>query len=79
MELHCEAVPLLYVRSSDIFAFIASFESCPDICLSLLSVSEVFEPFLKAYIDKFKYKSITTADWKAFLYEFFANKVLNTF
>ena len=36
---------------------------------------DVFEPFLRAYIDKFKYKSITTDDWKAFLYEFFNDKV----
>ena len=35
----------------------------------------VFEPFLKAYIERFKYKSITTDDWKAFLYEFFNDKV----
>ena len=40
-----------------------------------MSLSEVFEPFLKAYIDKFKYMSITTDDWKSFLYEFFSDKV----
>ncbi len=34
-----------------------------------------FEPFLRAYIHKFKYKSITTSEWKSFLYEFFADKV----
>ena len=38
-------------------------------------LAEAFEPFLRAYIDKFKYKSITTSDWKAFLYEFFSEKV----
>ena len=37
--------------------------------------SEVFEPFLKAYIDEFKYKSIDTEDWKKFLYKFFKDKV----
>lgn len=35
---------------------------------------EVFDPFLKAYIERFKFKSITTDEWKAFLYEFFYSK-----
>jgi leukotriene-A4 hydrolase len=35
---------------------------------------EVFEPFLKAYIQEFKFKSIVTDDWKAFLYKFFSDK-----
>ncbi len=35
---------------------------------------KVFEPFLKAYIDKYKYKSIDTNDFKAFLYEYFKDK-----
>jgi len=30
-----------------------------------------FEAFLKAYIQHFSYKAITTEDWKAFLYSFF--------
>jgi leukotriene-A4 hydrolase len=34
----------------------------------------VFEPFLPAYIERFKYKSITTDHWKSFLYEFFSDK-----
>ena len=37
--------------------------------------AEIFEPFLRAYIEKFKFKSITTSDWKTFLYEFFNDKV----
>ena len=37
--------------------------------------TEVFEPFLKAYVNEFKYKSITTNDWKGFLYKFFDDKV----
>ncbi|XP_060565007.1 leukotriene A-4 hydrolase-like isoform X2 [Ruditapes philippinarum] len=37
----------------------------------LLGGPDVFEPFMKTYIDKFKYKSITTADWKEFLFTYF--------
>ncbi|PNF40549.1 Leukotriene A-4 hydrolase [Cryptotermes secundus] len=37
---------------------------------------EVFDPFLKAYITKFKYKSIDTDDFKKFLYEYFPNNSL---
>lgn len=33
---------------------------------------QVFEPFLLAYIERFKFKSITTSDWKNFLFEFFS-------
>ena len=32
----------------------------------------VFEPFLRWYLQKFAYKSIVTADFKAALYEYFA-------
>ncbi|XP_069682260.1 leukotriene A-4 hydrolase isoform X2 [Periplaneta americana] len=34
---------------------------------------EAFDPFLRAYINKFKYKSIDTDDFKNFLYEYFPN------
>jgi len=37
---------------------------------SLLGI-EKFEGFLKAYIKEFSYKSLTTSDWKDFLYSFF--------
>ncbi|XP_052781053.1 leukotriene A-4 hydrolase-like [Mya arenaria] len=37
----------------------------------LLGGPEVFEKYLRAYIDKFKGKSVNTADWKAFLLEYF--------
>ncbi|XP_036617570.1 leukotriene A-4 hydrolase [Trichosurus vulpecula] len=45
----------------------------------LLGGPEVFLAFLKAYIKEFSYKSITTDDWKAFLYSHFKDKtdVLN--
>uniref|UniRef100_A0A8C6R5S7 Leukotriene A4 hydrolase n=1 Tax=Nannospalax galili TaxID=1026970 RepID=A0A8C6R5S7_NANGA len=35
----------------------------------------VFLGFLKAYVEKFSYKSITTEDWKNFLYSHFKDKV----
>lgn len=41
----------------------------------LLGGPEVFEPFLKSYLDKFKYKSIVTSTWKDYLYEYFKDKV----
>lgn len=34
----------------------------------------VFEPFLRYYLDKFKYQSITTDDFKSTLYEYFSEK-----
>ncbi|KAK2577166.1 hypothetical protein KPH14_003323 [Odynerus spinipes] len=40
----------------------------------LLGGSEVFEPFLRSYLNTFKYKSIVTADWKEYLYKYFSNK-----
>ncbi|XP_077972120.1 leukotriene A-4 hydrolase-like [Styela clava] len=41
---------------------------------TLLGGPEQFEPFLLAYINKFKYKSLTTEEWKDFLYEHFKDK-----
>jgi len=38
---------------------------------------DIFEPFLKAYVNEFKFKSITTDDWKQFLYRFFDDKVIS--
>lgn len=40
---------------------------------------EEFEKFLKFMVEKFKYKSFVTSDWKACLYEFFKDKVCRTF
>lgn len=42
---------------------------------TILGGPSEFEPFLKAYADKFKYQSITTDQWKEFLYSFFSSKV----
>uniref|UniRef100_A0A2K5NXM8 Leukotriene A4 hydrolase n=1 Tax=Cercocebus atys TaxID=9531 RepID=A0A2K5NXM8_CERAT len=41
----------------------------------LLGGPELFLGFLKAYVEKFSYKSITTDDWKDFLYSYFKDKV----
>lgn len=39
----------------------------------LVGGAEAFDPFLRAYINKFKYTSIDTDDFKKFLYEYFPN------
>ena len=35
----------------------------------------MFEPYLRKHVEKFAYKSITTEQWKSFLYEYFSDKV----
>ncbi|XP_001607975.4 leukotriene A-4 hydrolase [Nasonia vitripennis] len=46
----------------------------------LLGGPKEFEPFLRSYLDTFKYKSLNTTQWKEYLYKYFANKteILNT-
>ncbi|KAJ3045376.1 putative leukotriene A-4 hydrolase (LTA-4 hydrolase) (Leukotriene A(4) hydrolase) [Rhizophlyctis rosea] len=39
----------------------------------LLGGPAVFEPYVKAHVEKFSHKSITTSDFKDFLYEYFKN------
>uniref|UniRef100_A0A0B7A8X7 Peptidase M1 leukotriene A4 hydrolase/aminopeptidase C-terminal domain-containing protein n=1 Tax=Arion vulgaris TaxID=1028688 RepID=A0A0B7A8X7_9EUPU len=41
---------------------------------NLLGGPTVFEAFLRAYIENFKYKSITTEDWKKFLFAYFSSE-----
>lgn len=41
---------------------------------TLVGGPKVFEPFLKAYLDKFKYKSISSDTFKSFLLEYFVDK-----
>nr|XP_006814590.1 PREDICTED: leukotriene A-4 hydrolase-like [Saccoglossus kowalevskii] len=41
---------------------------------SLVGGPGVFEPFLRSYIDNFKYKCLTTAEWKDYLFSFFKDK-----
>ncbi|KAH0616765.1 hypothetical protein JD844_028137 [Phrynosoma platyrhinos] len=41
----------------------------------LLGGPDVFMGFLRRYIQQFAYKSITTEDWKNFLYSYFKDKV----
>lgn len=38
---------------------------------------DIFEPFLKAYVEEYKFKSVSTDDWKQFLYKFFDDKVVS--
>lgn len=40
----------------------------------LLGGPSVFDPFLLSYINKFKYKSLTSGEWKEHLYSHFSNK-----
>lgn len=35
----------------------------------------VFEPFLKSYLNKFKYESILTKDFQKYVYEYFNDKI----
>ncbi|KAK8728434.1 hypothetical protein OTU49_009298, partial [Cherax quadricarinatus] len=41
---------------------------------TLVGGPDEFEPFLKAYLDKFKYQSITSDTFRSFLFEFFVDK-----
>jgi len=41
----------------------------------LLLFPEHFDPFLKAYIEKFQGDSIVTNQWKDFLFSYFKDKV----
>merc|ERR1712168_386290 len=45
---------------------------------SLLGGPSVFEPWFRAYIDHFKYQSLTTNQWKDFLFQFFADQPAKT-
>lgn len=38
---------------------------------------EVFMGFVKAYIQLFAYSSVTTEDWKTYLFTYFKDKVRN--
>jgi leukotriene-A4 hydrolase len=40
----------------------------------ILGGPEIFEPFLQNYLEKFKYKSLNTMQWKDYLYKYFSNK-----
>lgn len=43
-----------------------------------LSPSEVFMGFVKSYIQRFAYSSVTTDEWKNYLFTYFKNKVRDT-
>lgn len=42
---------------------------------TLVGGQDVFNPFLRCYIDKFKYLTVTTSDFKDFLYEYFSENI----
>ena len=42
-------------------------------------VAGVFEPFLKKYLEKYQYQTVTTDDWKECLEEYFHDKVMTKF
>ena len=50
------------------FAFLYHLES-------LLGGAEVFEAYLLNYVNHFKYKSLSTGEWKEHLYQYFSDKV----
>ena len=37
--------------------------------------AEVFEPFLRSYLEKYQYQTVTTAEWREYLEEYFHDKV----
>lgn len=41
---------------------------------TLLGGPEKFEPFLRSYLQKFQLQSITTDDWKQYLFEYFSDQ-----
>ena len=43
--------------------------------MNTCSTAEVFEPFMKEYIQKYQYKSLNTDEWKEYLYSYFSGKV----
>lgn len=40
----------------------------------LLGGPQVFEPFLKNYFNEYKQKSVSTEEWKAYLYRYFESQ-----
>lgn len=47
-------------------------------CLVCLCPSEVFMGFVKSYIQLFAYSSVTTEEWKNYLFTYFKDKVRDT-
>ena len=38
-------------------------------------IADVFEPFLRSYLKKFQYETVTTKEWRHYLEEYFHDKV----
>jgi len=75
ISLVCNAYALVYFFAVNLFSLLSVAKQRTSRA-SLIDFVDVFEPFLKAYVNEFKYKSITTDDWKQFLYKFFDDKVI---
>lgn len=41
----------------------------------VFQIAEVFEPFLRSYLEKYKYQTVTTHEWREYLEEYFHDKV----
>lgn len=48
-----------------------------NIFVSYMPCAEVFMGFVKSYIQMFAYRSVTTDDWKNYLFTYFKDKVRN--
>ena len=38
-------------------------------------LAEVFEPFLRSYLETYQYQTVTTSEWKSYLEGYFHDKV----
>lgn len=71
--LTCLVPDLKYISPDDSFS-VVPYEKGHTLLFhleELVGGPEQFDPFLKAYIKKFKFQSIDTDDFKSFLYEYF--------
>ena len=44
------------------------------LCCRIL-IADVFEPFLRSYLEKFQHQTVTSKEWKHYLEEYFHDKV----
>ena len=44
------------------------------LCCRIL-IADVFEPFLRSYLEKFQHQTVTTKEWKHYLEQYFHDKV----
>ncbi len=48
------------------------------ILLCHILIADVFEPFLKSYLEKFQHQTVTTKEWIDYLEQYFHDKVHTT-